>query len=46
MEQAIKKQQAINTVHVFTEDNQVYTKKGKYQRFHVPLRWVPVHIPK
>ncbi|MEO0570306.1 MAG: hypothetical protein AAF039_01290 [Bacteroidota bacterium] len=45
MESLIKKQ-TINTVHVFTEDNQVYTKKGKYHRSHVPLRWIPVHIPK
>ena len=45
MESLIKKQ-VINTVHVFTENNQVYMKKGRYQRYHVPLRWIPVHISK
>ena len=40
------KKQAINTIRVFTDDNQVYIKKGKYQRSHVPLRWIPVAISK
>ena len=46
MEQAIKKERFINTIHVFTENDQVYTKRGEYQRSHVPLRWIPVYIPK
>jgi len=45
MESLLKKQ-AINTAHVFTEDNEVYMKKGKHQRHHVLLRWIPVYIPK
>ncbi len=44
--EALIKKQTIDTVRVFTENNQVYTTKGKYQRHHVPLRWIPVHIPK
>ncbi|MDT0607505.1 hypothetical protein [Croceitalea rosinachiae] len=38
------KNQKINTVWVFTEDNQVFIKKGKYNRNYVPLRWIPVTI--
>ncbi|MEM8509659.1 MAG: hypothetical protein AAF717_17640 [Bacteroidota bacterium] len=45
MQSSIKKQ-SINTLRVFTENNQVYVKKGKYQRNHVPLRWVSVVVPK
>jgi len=45
METSIKKQ-AIKTVRVFIEDEEVYITKGRYQRHHVPLRWVPVVIPK
>ena len=41
MESSIKKQ-TITTIRVFTEDNHVYMKKGKYQRHHIPLRWIPV----
>ncbi|MEM8927338.1 MAG: hypothetical protein AAGC45_03985 [Bacteroidota bacterium] len=45
MESLVKKQ-TINTVHVFTKNNQVYVKKGQYQHHPVPLRWIPVLIPK
>jgi len=41
MESSIKKQ-AINTTRVFTENNQVYINQGKYKRYHVHLRWIPV----
>ncbi len=44
MESSIKKQ-SITVFRVFTENNQVYMKKGKYERLHVPLRWIPVVIP-
>ncbi len=40
------KKQAINTIRVFTEDNQVYIKKGKYRRDHIHLRWIPVVVSK
>lgn len=46
MEHAIKKQQVIPTKRVFTEGNQVYTHSGRNKRFQVPLRWIPVAIPK
>lgn len=42
--EALIKKQSIAAIRVFTEDDQVYVKKGKYQRHHVPLRWIPVVI--
>ncbi len=41
MESSIRKQ-SITALRVFTVNNQVYAKKGKSRRYHVPLRWIPV----
>ena len=44
MEKTIKKRQSINTLRVFTVNNQVYITKGQKRRFPVPLRWIPVSL--
>ncbi len=44
METTIKKRQSINTLRVFTVNNQVYITKGRERSFPVPLRWIPVPL--
>ena len=44
MEKTIKKRQSINTLRVYTANNQVYITKGRERRFPVPLRWIPVPL--